>query len=246
MGFQLPLKQYKKYFHLSYYFFLLSIFFQQGCCDDPKQIGVILFNDAELKVNPYIKDEEVKFKNSLDSIFIYSNAGREIIQDNWSECYHCDNDIGCCCNDYYLVECLDRTRLASNYLNSEFVITILKNYGDSYYYKNENCGDEIYFDYPNQINGPEMRIIWRYPKDTYEYVKYYFESLPLNAMKEYAQQKNWYRENLKLGTTIYQDVFTIPEIKSDTTLLIRDTIFYTTKSGIIGFKHANGSVWTLF
>lgn len=195
-------------------------------CPDAKNLGTIKFDQAELKINPYIGTEKPVFKDSTgDSICYTDYSSRNQTNIIWHEYSYGSKD---CTPDYYYID-RDLTSFSGHETNTSMdiemrispfespikkIISIHVTYQDSVKWM-FSC----FFEFaPNQIIAPSPN--------------YYGSSVAFS-------------DSLWVGPTKFSSVYTLTQNQEPENGKNLKTVYYSTFYGIVGFKTDTGHLWCL-
>ncbi len=193
-----------------------------SCCKS-SLIDIISFSESDLKVNPYIGNEILKFIDDSSNVIVYENGYRRINQQEEREC-----NGGCC--DYYLVDRSDNTYYESTYLESNLQVVILNSFDR----------------YSGNAESPTIHFVWDYYEIKPNSTSTSFGGmLSVDSMRQIAIDSSWFLNSIVLRGKEYFDIYAIPGHCSYPDRLHGDSLYYSETEGIVGIKFSDGNLWTL-
>lgn len=199
----------------------LTTILLSSCCKSEYR-GALRFSKSELQANPYTGIEDLRFVDDSGNVAHFGNGRRNIIESEYFE------HQGIACSDYCIVQAEDKTTFQS--LNPESMITIsIINQTNPFH--SERMAPLITINFIDQSDKPPL--------------DYYFANVPVDSVMDYQSNSRLFYDSLSVSGRTFRNVFAFPGKFEYLDKSVRDTVYYSTSVGIIGFRFVNGKNWIL-
>ena len=190
-------------------------------CRKGKYLGELRFSQTELDVVPYLENESIIFKDSINDSIYFSGMTRSSFYQNRKYLSDEDQEHDECA-DYYETE---KTTIHSQNTYPNLAEINL-------FFKVENS---------SQIRKYIFFEIDVFGSTNYEFLGSY----PIDNLINYQDSLNsfiTFNDSLMLDSNKFYSVFTIKHNSTQNVTQI-DNIFYSFNEGIVGFQMAGGKIW---
>jgi|GEM_PF-2482519 len=202
-------------------FFTLITILLSSCCKSEYR-GELKFSKSDLQANPYSGIEDLRFVDDTGKVILFGNGRRNIVESEYFE------HQGISCSDYCVVQAEDKTIFQS--ADPRSMITILiRNQTNPF--NSERISPVLTINFIDQTVNP--------PFD------YYFANVSVDSVMGDNTKGQPFYDSLTLGGRTFRNVYAFPGKYEYLDNSVRDTVFYSTAVGIIGFRFVNGKNWIL-